>query len=213
MLPGRGRACRGARRAVHRWGQTVQRPSMFILIHESSSRLRRFQALSNPALALHPISRLGSRLVHDLFSKPTPQKPMDFDTFEIPTSTPARIFKGFTTQKCKIPRFYRGVHGFTTLAPQGGGGPFKVRGSRFRVQGSGFALPRHSPSSILHHRPFQPRCHGSRHGLSRLQPPKGGVPSPHVLVVVLVLVIDPTPTLDFGLRTSPARLVKPGQGM
>ncbi len=63
-------------------------------------------------------------LVHDFlttcFQNPPPENQWISTLFEIPTSTPARIFKGFTTRKCKIPRFHRGVHGFTTLAPQGG---------------------------------------------------------------------------------------------
>ncbi len=42
-------------------------------------------------------SRLGSRLPHDSFSKPTPENQWILTLFKIPTSIPARIFKGFTT--------------------------------------------------------------------------------------------------------------------
>ncbi len=76
-----------------------------------------------------PVSRL---LPHDsphdflttCFQNPPLKNQWILPLFKIRTSIPAGIFKGFTTQKCKIPQFHRGVHGFTTLAPQGG-----VRGS------------------------------------------------------------------------------------
>ncbi len=97
--------------------------------------------------------------LHDLFTTCLENPPLKnqwiLALFKIRTSIPACIFKGFTTQKCKIPRFHRGVHGFTTLAPQGGVRGHPGRPRRRPCNRSASRCPKR-PGSPVH---SLTRCH------------------------------------------------------